>query len=116
MSNSVTKTTPITVNWKQTQRDYIVILQMTEVRTKLKGLHTELEKTHRGEDKVCPAVMLPVQHANGRTENILFKSVSDARHGGAQHFEGGAGIVARIPADGAAREGVLLEGRAKTKT
>ena len=72
---------------------------MTEVRTKLKGLHTELEKTHRGEDKVCPAHMFPVHPANGRTENILFKLVSDARHGGAQHFEGGARVALQLPTD-----------------
>ena len=31
-------------------------LQMTEVTAKLKGLHAELEKTHRGEDKYLTLV------------------------------------------------------------
>ena len=30
--------------------------QMTEVTAKLKGLHAELEKTHRGEDKYLTLV------------------------------------------------------------
>ena len=36
--------------------------------------------------------------------------VFDSRHGGAQHFEGGARAAAQLPTDGAAGEGMLLEG------
>ena len=42
--------------------------------------------------------------------------VPHARHGRAQHFEGGARAAAQLPADGAAREGVLLQGTSYNNT